>query len=108
MAVNEDPELSAEEKFEELELENDMLRSKIAALERELQGRSPTKKNKKALAENKFSLGYSDVENTVCKMDEMSLEEKAPPKTPGKTPGKKQRKLTTRKWDLAMEEDLSP
>ncbi|EER26605.1 kinesin, putative [Coccidioides posadasii C735 delta SOWgp] len=62
--IHEDPEPSTEERVDELERENDMLRTRIAALERELLNRSPTKKtittSKKNTIPGRFdSLDYS-------------------------------------------------
>ena len=46
-----------------------------------------------------LSLETSDVENAVFQLHGMSLEEKGV----AKTPKARQRKLTTRKWDLGLE-----
>ncbi|KAI9874064.1 MAG: hypothetical protein M1830_010229 [Pleopsidium flavum] len=100
--IHEDPEPTADERVIELEDENAALRRKVQALERELQGRSPTKKSKR-FVHAAMSADHSDVENAVFKLNGMSLDDK-PVK---KTPRTKQRKLTTRKWDLGMG-DSSP
>jgi hypothetical protein len=44
--IHEDPEPSVEERTSELEAENEALRQKIESLEREMLGRSPTKKQR--------------------------------------------------------------
>lgn len=112
--VYEDPEPSADERIEELERENDMLRSKIAALERKLMTRSPTKKPKPHLFQNCDSThdgslisGESDVENVYQKFSKLKLADSyQTPSTAPKTPGKKMRKLTARRRDLGPEEEL--
>ncbi|XHF97865.1 hypothetical protein AWENTII_001440 [Aspergillus wentii] len=109
--ICEDPELSPDDRVEELEFENDQLRSKIAALERELQCRSPTKKSKsKNVLEpshNSNLLGReSDVENALRRMDGIKLADSMFATTPSSSPGKKQRKMATRKWDLAPEDEI--
>ncbi len=101
-AVHEDPEPTADERVIELEDENTVLRRRVKALERELHGRSPTKKTK-TFIHTPMSADHSDVENAVFKLNGMSLDDKPVVKTPRT----KQRKLTTRKWDLGME-DSSP
>lgn len=108
--VYEDPEPSSDERTEKLELENDQLRSKIAALERELMGRSPTKKSKSrnALEPSRTSniLGReSDIEMALSRMDQLKLTDNmfSPQNS---TVGKKQKMMTTRKWDLAPEDDI--
>ncbi|KAI9724343.1 MAG: hypothetical protein M1812_000411 [Candelaria pacifica] len=104
--IHEDPEPTQDERALEIEDENIQLRQKVDQLERELQGRSPTKKKKQITVS--IHDDYQDVENTVVKLNGLNLEEKppmmrSPQQTPAKTPGKKQRKLTTRKWDLGMD-----
>jgi hypothetical protein len=97
---------------EELEFENDRLRSKITALERELNCRSPSKKSnsKGAVLEtsrNANILGReSDIEVALRKMDQLKLADSMFKSPAVNSPGKKQRKMATRKWDLAPEEDL--
>lgn len=96
----------------ELEFENDQLRSKIAALERELNCRSPTKKPKpKSVLEpsrNSNILGReSDIEIALQRMDQLKLADSMfSPAQPTKSPARKPRKMATRKWDLAPEEDI--
>jgi hypothetical protein len=137
-AVHEDLDATRPAPIEELERENDELRARIEALERELHQRSPSKKSKLKtqpvlqensnpnLSTNPFlaSLRSSlDGGSLVApEMGKLSLKEVSPrkaslrgaslqvheeatsprkvsvPKTPGTL--KKQRKLTTRKWDL--------
>lgn len=100
--VHQDPSPTAEERERDLEDENAALRRKVLALERELQSRSPTKKTRtktKPFNSSALSLENSDVENTVFQLNGMSLDEKPV----AKTPKPRQRKLTTRKWDLGLE-----
>jgi len=117
--VYEDPEPSTDERIEELERENDILRSKIEALERELMTRSPTKKPKSkqnlfpnrdsSLDSSSLIAGESDVENVFHKVGQLKLSDsyKSPSVTPTpKAQGKKPRKLTARKRDLGPEEEL--
>ncbi|KAL4765406.1 kinesin family protein [Aspergillus foveolatus] len=110
--IHEDPQPSSDERVEELEFENDRLRSKIAALERELNCRSPSKKSssKNAALEtsrNANILGReSDIEVALRKMDQLKLADSMFKSPTVNSPGKKQRKMATRKWDLAPEDDL--
>lgn len=113
LPVREDPQPSSDEQVEELEFENDQLRSKITALERELNCRSPSKKSKSKnialeTSRNANLLGReSDIEVALRKMDHLKLADsmfKGPPAADSL--GKKQRKISTRKWDLAPESDL--
>ncbi|KAE8350644.1 P-loop containing nucleoside triphosphate hydrolase protein [Aspergillus coremiiformis] len=107
-----DPEPSPDEKVEELEFEIDQLRSKVTSLERELMCRSPTKKSrtKNTLEPSRNSniLGReSDIEVALKRMDQLKLADMfSPPAPPSNPAGKKQRKMATRKWDLAPEEDI--
>ncbi|KAL2008360.1 hypothetical protein VTN00DRAFT_8342 [Thermoascus crustaceus] len=110
--VYEDPEPSADERIEDLERENDQLRSKIAALERELNCRSPTKKpkaKKDTTASRDSSLDHgtlgreSDIDSALRSMDYLKL---ADANAAPKPPVKKQRKMTTRKWDLGPEDEI--
>lgn len=111
--VHEDPQPSSDEQVEELEFENDQLRSKITALERELNCRSPSKKSKskKTALENSRNANFlgreSDIEVALRKMDHLKLADSMFKGSPtADSPGKKQRKISTRKWDLAPEDDL--
>lgn len=108
--VYQDPEPSYDEGTEQLALENEQLRGRIAALERELMGRSPTKKSRSrsvlASSCSSNTLGReSDIEMALSRMDQLKLTDTVFSPPSGAT-GKKQRKMTTRKWDLAPEEDL--
>ena len=77
--VHEDPQPSTDEQVEELEFENDQLRSKITALERELNCRSPSKKSKskKTALETSRNANFlgreSDIEVALRKMDHLKL-----------------------------------
>lgn len=111
--VHEDPQPSSDERVEDLEFENDQLRSKIAALERELNCRSPTKKSRSKntleTSRNSNILGReSDIEVALKRMDQLKLADSmfSPAPQPTGSPGKRQRKMATRKWDLAPEEDI--
>jgi hypothetical protein len=136
--VHEDPDVKGSSRIEEVERDNDQLRAKIEALDRELHQRSPSKKSKSKaqpvlqensnpnLANNPFlsllSGSLGDGSLVAADLGKLSLKEVSPrkaslrgasiqaqeestsprkvsvPKTPGTL--KKQRKLTTRKWDL--------
>ncbi|KAJ5399032.1 hypothetical protein N7465_009521 [Penicillium sp. CMV-2018d] len=98
------------ERVEELEQENDQLRRKLAALEREMHNQSPTRKHrtKNATPARSNHLGReSDIENALQRMDQLKLADTmfAPP-SPGASPIKKTRKMGTRKWDLAPEDQI--
>ncbi|KGO55676.1 hypothetical protein PEX1_100750 [Penicillium expansum] len=98
------------ERVEELEQENDELRRKLAALEREMHNQSPTRKHrqKNATPARSNLLGReSDIENALQRMDQLKLADTmfAPP-SPGASPIKKIRKMGTRKWDLAPEDQI--
>ncbi|KAL4870946.1 hypothetical protein BDV12DRAFT_207137 [Aspergillus spectabilis] len=107
--IHEDP---SDERVEDLEFENDQLRSKVTSLERELTCRSPTKKSKfknTALepSRNANMLSReSDIEVALRKMDQLKLADSMFKGSTVDSPGKKQRKMATRKWDLAPEEDI--
>lgn len=73
-------------------------------------GRSPTKKSKSrnALDTSRSSniLGReSDVESALQRMDQLKLADSMFSPSPANT-RKKQRKMTTRKWDLAPEDEI--
>ncbi|GKZ98909.1 hypothetical protein AnigIFM60653_000249 [Aspergillus niger] len=111
--IYEDPKPSSDERVEDLEFENDQLRSRIAALERELNCRSPTKKSrsKNTLEASRNSNIFgreSDIEVALKRMDQLKLADSmfSPAPQPASSPGKRQRKMATRKWDLAPEEDI--
>ena len=110
--VHEDGDASGEY-AERLERDNDELRAKVEKLERELQGRSPTKK-KSAVARKPTPMldASKDVlGDAMSKMNGLSLmspepvqEKPVEQKTPAAV--RKMRKLTTRQWDLMDEEEL--
>ncbi|KAL5000278.1 P-loop containing nucleoside triphosphate hydrolase protein [Aspergillus recurvatus] len=110
--IHEDSQPSSDERMEELEFENDQLRSKTIALERELNCRSPSKKSKSEntaleTSRNANILGReSDIEVALRKMDQLKLADSMFKGPAISSPGKKQRKMATRKWDLAPEDDL--
>ncbi|KAL4878681.1 P-loop containing nucleoside triphosphate hydrolase protein [Aspergillus karnatakaensis] len=112
--IHEDSQPS-DERVEDLEFENDQLRSKVTSLERELTSRSPTKKSKSknsplTPSRNANMLGReSDIDLALRKMDQLKLTDgmfKGPHTFTVDSPGKKMRKMATRKWDLAPEEDI--
>jgi hypothetical protein len=81
-------------------------------LERELTCRSPTKKSKSknTVLEPSRSANIlgreSDIEVALRKMDQLKLADSMF-KTPSVgSPGKSQRKMATRKWDFAPEDDI--
>ncbi|KAL2043995.1 hypothetical protein N7G274_003516 [Stereocaulon virgatum] len=100
----------------ELETENETLRCKLEALERELQCRSPTKSPKKAkvpslnLSDIRVAAGSDSGNGTLAsafqKLNGLDLTEPAECRSLGKTPGKKIRKLTARRWDLMDENEM--
>ena len=107
-AVHEDP-IEQDARTTELENENESLRRKLDALERELQCRSPSKSHGKSRLSSPSKDYGSDVLGTaMLKLNGMSLTDATEPgrQSPGKTPGKKMRKLTTRKWDLMDENEM--
>ncbi|EIT79451.1 kinesin-like protein [Aspergillus oryzae 100-8] len=110
--VHTDPEPSRDEKVEELEFEIDQLRSKVTSLERELMCRSPTKKSKSKNtlepSRNSNILGReSDIDMALQRMDQLKLADSMfSPAPPAGSPGKRLRKMATRKWDFAPEEEI--
>lgn len=109
-SVYEDPEPSSNEKVEELEHENDQLRRRLAALEREMNSQSPTRKPRaKHTSPSKPSnlLGReSDIEHALQRMNQLHLTDSMFIPASPTSPGKKPRKVSTRKWDLAPESDI--
>ena len=117
--VHEDP-VDQHAYITELQTENEALRQRLEASERELQCRSPTESRQKpripslALTDLRLAAGSGSsikaLGSALSKLNGLELtdpaEARSPKKTPGKTPGKKVRKLTTRKWDLMDENDL--
>ena len=124
--VHEDTEPDATfcRRIEELENDNQNLRLKLNQMERELHGRSPTKKKTtRSVTHPLKELGGedTDIENTISGFTGMVLHEGSSSTFKFKTPAKKQRygllrafivkravtdgdrKLTTRKWDLGLE-----
>ncbi|KAL2854963.1 P-loop containing nucleoside triphosphate hydrolase protein [Aspergillus pseudoustus] len=109
--IHQDPEPS-DERLEELEFENDQLHSRITSLERELTCRSPTKKSKSKntpleSSRNTNVLGReSDIEVALRRMDQLKLADSMFKSPSVDSPGKKQRKMATRKWDFAPEDEI--
>jgi hypothetical protein len=113
--VHEDPDLSGNERIQELEIENQMLRSKIASLECELMSRSPTKKTRpkkntipiiEPSFDGGFASGESDVENVLRKMDYKAFGDGARCTSSTPKPPRKPRKMTARKRDFGPEDEL--
>lgn len=109
--VHEDQDAGAEY-VEGLERENEGLKAKVEALERELQGRSPSKKQKTKIPVSNLNSDRDVLGEATFSLNGLSLaggpeassEENLKPVTPAS--GKKIRKLTARKWDLMDEEEL--
>jgi hypothetical protein len=93
--VHEDPEDQADSRIAELENENAALQRKLEALERELQCRSPSKKQKVGRLDA-FDKAMDGKENTagVLLLKEFDLNAAAAPV--GKSPRKGMRSLTAR------------
>ncbi|OJJ44298.1 hypothetical protein ASPZODRAFT_71833 [Penicilliopsis zonata CBS 506.65] len=113
--IHEDPEPAVDERVADLEFENEQLLKKIAALERELTGRSPTKKSKPRnlnfdhdpFAKPPAIRRESEIENALRQMNQLKVADSMFSPTPAaSSPGKKYRKMATRKWDLGPEENI--
>ena len=93
--------------MEELELENETLRRKLEALERDLQAQSPTRSTRKKPPKTPPAV-LDDCGTTLFKLNALSLShENGVGSSPLKsTPGRKVRKMTARKWDLGDENEL--
>ncbi|KAJ5887811.1 hypothetical protein N7495_007852 [Penicillium taxi] len=108
--IYEDPEPSTSERIEELEDENDRLRSRLATLEREMNSQSPTRKPRSHAPGPRSAniLGReSDVQNAIQRMNQLRLTDTmftTSSKTP--SPDKKPRKMATRKYDLGPENEI--
>ena len=101
--VHEDP-TGPSDRVSELENENNALRRRLDALERDMQSRSPTKSAKKPQPDYGLGLGAENGASGTTlfeKLNSTSLKEKRV-----MTPGKKIRKLTARKWDLMDENEM--
>ena len=106
--VHEDA-IDSDTRTTELEKENEALRGKLEALERELHCRSPTKSPRKPqLSSPGKEYGTGVLGTALFKLNGISLTDAAEckPQSPSKTPGKKMRKLTARKWDLMDENEM--
>ncbi|KAK2742365.1 hypothetical protein FQN55_007899 [Onygenales sp. PD_40] len=125
--IHEDPETTPSDHLAELEQENDVLRMRIANLERELHSRSPTRKTAAKSKKNtvqprqdsldySYASGESDVENSPMRLGEMNIgspnrNRSSPSRADGgsspsvskKLAARKQRKLTSRQRDLGPE-----
>ncbi|KAJ6166871.1 hypothetical protein N7470_002318 [Penicillium chermesinum] len=109
--IYEDPEPSTDDRVEELERENDQLRRRLAALEREMNSHSPTRKprakNATPARQHNNVLGReSDIENALQRMNQLNLTDSMfSPPSPS-SPVKSTRKMATRKFDLAPENEI--
>lgn len=124
-------DISDRSRCEELERENESLQAKLRALEQELQTRSPSKKNRTAAKTPAKGFALQDISNSNIdtnpflsslrardEQDQSASPRKQSLRSSSATLGlenpldatstgtKKQRKLTTRKWDLGDPEDL--
>ncbi|KAL8998094.1 MAG: hypothetical protein Q9169_002787 [Polycauliona sp. 2 TL-2023] len=107
--IYEDPEARLDDRTE-LESENEQLRRRLDALEREINSRSPTRPSKKpsqsSTPQKPLSSGDDELGTTLFKLNAMSLTPKEPKTSPIGTKTPKIRKLTARKWDLMDENEL--
>lgn len=105
--VHEDSSSPATLRIEELESENETLRRKLEALERDLQAQSPTRSARKKPPQTPPA-ALDDCGTTLFKLNALSLShENGVGSSPLKaTPGRKVRKMTARKWDLGDENEL--
>ena len=99
LIVHEDPPEHADKRVEELEEENATLYRKVAALERQTQCQSPTKKSKTT---NPRLVCEDGVEGSQLRLKNIDLN-RMQSTSPTKTPGRKVRKLTARK--ACLDED---
>ncbi|KAA6415775.1 MAG: kinesin family [Lasallia pustulata] len=99
--IHEDPGPHPDDHIADLESQNEALRRKLDAMERELQCRSPTKS--KPRNPSGIAMDSSDAENVGFRLVGLSLESRAP--GVAKTPRVKGRKLTARKWDFGEDEE---
>ena len=120
--VYEDPEPTVDERVDELQRENDFLKSRLAALERQLNTRSsPTRKPKPrptAMCNSEttknqshlLSSDSSDLENMFQRVTAFKVAEtyKSPvkPKAALVHGARNQRRVTSRKKDLGPEDDF--
>ncbi|KAJ5492936.1 hypothetical protein N7539_001682 [Penicillium diatomitis] len=114
--IYEDPEPSANERIEDLENENEQLRRRLAAMEREMSSQSPTRKPRAKHAPsspkgaiNRLGRG-SEIDNAIQRVNQLNITDgmfSVPSPVPKlASPGKKLRKISTRKWDLAPENEI--
>ncbi|KAL8851183.1 MAG: hypothetical protein Q9221_003903 [Calogaya cf. arnoldii] len=107
--IYEDPEARVD-RVAELESENEQLRRRLDALEREINSRSPTRSSKKppqlTTPRKGLSSGDDELGTTLFKLNAMSLTPKEPKMSPAGKKTPKIRKLTARKWDLMDENEM--
>ncbi|EPS30108.1 hypothetical protein PDE_05058 [Penicillium oxalicum 114-2] len=114
--IYEDPQSTTHERIEELESENVQLRRRLATLEREMSSQSPTRKPRtKQLPASPKGLSNglgraSEIENAMQRVNQLNITDamfsQPSPMPKLASPGKKLRKVSTRKWDLAPENEL--
>ncbi|KAI4110777.1 MAG: hypothetical protein LQ339_001053 [Xanthoria mediterranea] len=107
--IYEDPE-DRVDRVTELEGENEQLRRRLDALEREINSRSPSPSMRKpapfTTPRKTLSSGEDEVGTTLFKLNAMSLTPKEPKMSPAGKKTPRIRKLTARKWDLMDENEL--
>ncbi|KAL8855726.1 MAG: hypothetical protein Q9178_007647 [Gyalolechia marmorata] len=107
--IYEDPE-DRIDRVTELESQNEQLRRRLDALEREITSRSPSRSAKKApqlrTPRKTLSSGDDELGTTLFKLNVMSLTPKEPKMSPVGKKTAKMRKLTARNWDLMDENEL--
>jgi hypothetical protein len=85
---------------EELQDENERLRHQVAQLQRELQGRSPSKRS--ILGESRLGMAVEPVNDMGSAMQKLRLSGNEN----NKSPVKKMKKLTARKWDMIDADEM--
>ena len=107
--VYEDPE-DRIDRVTELESQNEQLRRRLDALEREINSKSPSRSAKKppqlSTPRKTFSSGDDELGTTLFKLNVMSLTPREPKMSPVGKKTAKMRKLTARNWDLMDENEL--
>ncbi|KAL8911808.1 MAG: hypothetical protein Q9171_003076 [Xanthocarpia ochracea] len=107
--IYEDPE-DRVDRVTELESQNEQLRRRLDALEREITSRSPSRSAMKApqlsTPRKTLSSGDDELGTTLFKLNVMSLTPKEPKMSPVGKKTAKMRKLTARNWDLMDENEL--
>jgi hypothetical protein len=84
---------------EELQDDNERLRHQVAQLQRELQGRSPSKRS--ILGESRLGMPIQPMDDIGGAIEKLRLSG-----TESKSPVKKVKKLTARKWEIVDEGEI--